>query len=114
MPDADRIAAAVLACPSVAGLHGGRFGEVATYLPGRRVTGVRITPTGLSVHLIARYPATITEVDTAVRAALAPQIGALTLTVAVEDIVADASEVGAPDATPPARPHTHPSKENLP
>ena len=40
---ADSIAAAVLAVPGVAALHPGMFGEVGTYLPGRRVTGVRIT-----------------------------------------------------------------------
>ena len=44
--DADAIAAAVLACPSVAGLGGGPAGAVATYLPGRRVTGVRVRPDG--------------------------------------------------------------------
>ncbi|MFD4183444.1 hypothetical protein ACFWPB_20405, partial [Rhodococcus sp. NPDC058514] len=39
---ADLIADAVLAVPGVAGLHGGMFGEVATYLPGRRVLGVAL------------------------------------------------------------------------
>ena len=39
---AERVAAAVAAHPAVAGLHGGEFGVVATYLPGRRVIGVRI------------------------------------------------------------------------
>jgi hypothetical protein len=40
--DADRIATAVRASRSIAGLDSGRYGEIATYLPGRRVSGVRI------------------------------------------------------------------------
>ncbi|WP_158889046.1 hypothetical protein [Amycolatopsis anabasis] len=68
--DADSIAAAVRAIPAVAGLDGGRFGEIATYLPGRRVRGVRIGPDEVTIGVIGRYPATITEIDAAVRAAV--------------------------------------------
>ncbi len=39
---AERVAATVTAHPGVARLHGGMFGAVATYLPGRRLIGVRI------------------------------------------------------------------------
>ena len=39
---AEQIAAVVTAHPAVAGLDGGIFGAVATYLPGRRLTGVRV------------------------------------------------------------------------
>jgi hypothetical protein len=39
---AERVAAAVTAHPSVARLHGGPFGVIATHLPGRRLVGVRI------------------------------------------------------------------------
>lgn len=42
IPLAEQIAAVVTAHPAVAGLHGGIFGVVATYLPGRRLTGVRV------------------------------------------------------------------------
>ena len=38
----DRVAAAVRAVPGVHDLHGGAFGEVAAYLPGRRVPGLRV------------------------------------------------------------------------
>lgn len=116
---ADLFAVAVLACPDVAGLHGGRFGEVATYLPGRRVTGVRITPTDVFVHLIARYPATVDQIDTAVRGALAPHVGALSVTLTIEDLVADLPATGGPVAVRPVidRPDAsavHPHKETLP
>jgi len=85
-PDPDRVAAAVLACPVVAGLNGGRFGEAATYLPGRRVTGVRITPDTVAVHLVGRYPAPpVGDIDQAVRAALAPHLARRPLTITIED-----------------------------
>jgi hypothetical protein len=49
---ADAVAEAVLAVPGVARLHQGAFGEVATYLPGRRVPGVRLRPDGVEVHVV--------------------------------------------------------------
>lgn len=50
-PLAERIAAAVTAHPAVAALHGGIFNAVATYLPGRRLTGVRVGEGGEPVEL---------------------------------------------------------------
>ncbi len=70
--DADRIAAAVQANRDVAGLDGGRYGEIATYLPGRRVSGVRIRPESVTIGVIGRYPSTATEIDAGVRAAVGP------------------------------------------
>ena len=49
---ADEIAALVLAVPDVTRLHAGRFGEVATYLPGRRVTGVKLGDELIEVHVV--------------------------------------------------------------
>lgn len=53
---ADRVAEAVLAVPGVAGLNGGAFGEVATYLPGRRVVGVADRGDHLLVSVTAVAP----------------------------------------------------------
>lgn len=58
----DVIAAAVQACPAVAGLHGGRFGQATTYLPGRRVAGVAVAPTEIVIGVIGRYPMSVTEI----------------------------------------------------
>lgn len=96
-PDADRIAGAVLACPLVAGLHGGRFGEVATYLPGRRIPGIRVTPTEVLVHVTGQYPATVRQIAHAVRACAGPHTADLSVTVIVEDL--DLPAV-APSPTP--------------
>lgn len=48
---AERIADAVLAHPAVARLHAGPFGTIASYLPGRRVDGVKIAHDGSTVDV---------------------------------------------------------------
>jgi hypothetical protein len=98
---ADRIAAAVLACPMATGLHSGRFAEVATYLAGRRVPGVCLTPTAVFVHLIGIYPATVAEIDGAVRAAVAPDLAGLPLMITIEDYNTQPRQ---PPSCRPARP----------
>ena len=71
----EQVAAAVLAQPGVVRLYGGRFGELGTYLPGRRVTGVRIDDDGTEVHIVVSgiepVPVTAGRVQRAV-SAIAP------------------------------------------
>lgn len=86
-PDPDLVAAVTLRCPDVAALSGGSPGEVATYLPGRRVVGVRISDAVVEVHVVGRYGPTMDEIGAQVRAALAPIAGARTVEVTVEDLV---------------------------
>jgi hypothetical protein len=82
---AEVVAAAVLGVPGVVRLHGGRFGELGTYLPGRRVTGVRIDDQGTEVHVVVSglvpVPETAARVQRAV-SAIAP----MPVRVHVEDI----------------------------
>ena len=59
----EAIAAAVLASPAVARLHGGRFNTVASYLPGRRVVGVAVTPSEITVGVVGHYPNTVAPVS---------------------------------------------------
>ncbi len=95
---ADALAAAVLACPLVAGLHGGAHGHVATYLPGRRVAGIVLTPQQVRVHVTGRYPATMTEIADQVRAAATPHAAGLPVWVTIEDLALGA--VAGTTATP--------------
>lgn len=88
---ADRVAAAVLSVPGVAGLHGGAFGEVATYLPGRRVAGVRLGDELAAVHVSVVYGVPVSETAEAVRAAVAPLL-TTPVDVSVEDIVPAVTE----------------------
>lgn len=85
--DPDTVAARVLACPAVAGLSAGPFGAAATYLPGRKVTGVRISPNTVEVHVVARYGPTVTELAGQVRSALSGRVLGRTVDIVVEDLV---------------------------
>jgi hypothetical protein len=82
---ADAVAEAVLRVPGVTGLHGGRLGEVATYLPGRRVGGVRIGDDGTGVHVVVDPDASLRATAAAVRDAVAPHVRG-PITVVVEDL----------------------------
>lgn len=82
---ADLVAAAVLEVPGVAGLHGGVLGEVATYLPGRRVPGVRLGDGATDVHVVLGWGAPIAATTDAVRGAVRALVpGAVHVT--VEDV----------------------------
>ena len=85
-PDADGIAAAVLACPGVVGLHGGVFGEVATYLPSRRVIGVQVAADRVAVHITARLGDPVQLVAAGVRAVTEPLACGWPVDVVVEDV----------------------------
>ena len=82
---ADLVAAAVLAVPGVAGLHPGRFGEVATYLPGRRVTGVKLGTDVVEVHVVATSASPLLAVAQQIHAAVSAVVDA-PVQVFVEDL----------------------------
>lgn len=83
----DQIAAVVLATPGVHDLHAGGAGQVATYLPGRRVTGIRAIDGGYDVHVVLAWGFPVFATAEAVRAAvqvIAPGL----VDVTVEDVAA--------------------------
>ncbi|GAA1906556.1 hypothetical protein GCM10009737_04170 [Nocardioides lentus] len=82
---AEELAGELLSLPGVAALHGGLFGEVATYLPGRRVTGIRLDPERTDVHVSIEYGAAVHDVVEAVRSATARRVGGR-VDVYVEDV----------------------------
>jgi len=88
-PDPDLIATAVKSCPGVARLHGGVFGEVATYLPGRRVVGVQVGEQRVAVHFVARLDRPVREVADGVRGAVTPLAHGMPVDVIVEDVAAE-------------------------
>ena len=53
--DVDAVAAAVAGCAGVAALDGGPFGEVASYLPGRKVAGVVVGNGRVTVQVRSRW-----------------------------------------------------------
>jgi hypothetical protein len=84
--DVEAVAAAARGCPLVADLTGGRFGEVATYRPGRRSLGVRQADGAVEVHVVARWGTPLPELADVVRATVAPYAGGLPISVFIEDI----------------------------
>jgi hypothetical protein len=82
----DAVAAAVQVCPGVSGLDGGRFGEVASYLPGRRVPGVVVRKDSVLVQIRARWGIPAADLLSQVTAVLTPLIGARLVEVVVADI----------------------------
>ncbi|MGA9870317.1 MAG: hypothetical protein WBQ44_04100 [Rhodococcus sp. (in: high G+C Gram-positive bacteria)] len=83
---ADTVAAAAVSVSGVAGLHGGEFGEIATYLPGRKVVGIRIDDQLCEVHISAEYPTDLGGVAAGVRAAVQPLMP-VPVAVTIEDVV---------------------------
>ena len=84
--DVDAIAAATLRCPAVAGLDGGGTRFVATYLPGRRVVGVRADDHRVLVSVVLARAASVMTLNKQVRAAVAPLVGGRTVDVYIADV----------------------------
>ncbi|HYO85816.1 MAG TPA: hypothetical protein VES01_05075 [Dermatophilaceae bacterium] len=105
---ADRVRAAALAVDGVLDLHGGALAEVATYLPGRRVSGVRLTPDRTTVQLKAAYEQPMRAVADRVRSAVRPLVGTpVDVVIADVDQPTQASAAASDTATPtpaPTRP----------
>ncbi|MFP5078704.1 hypothetical protein ACLE20_15510 [Rhizobium sp. YIM 134829] len=83
---AERLAAAVLAVPGVAALHPGMFGEVGTYLPGRRVAGIRVADHAVDVHIIVVFGVAVRDTAAAVRATVGRLHPGAEVNVTVEDV----------------------------
>lgn len=81
------LAAAVTAVPGVAALHSGMFGEVGTYLPGRRVQGIRLDSGIVQVHIVLSYGVPVTEVAARIRAAVTTITGPGSVHVHIEDVL---------------------------
>jgi hypothetical protein len=83
---AESIAAATTRVPGVAGLSGGKFGQVATYGPGQKVNGVRFAGDAVEVHVVAEWVASLPRLADDVRTALEPLTAGRSVSVFVDDI----------------------------
>lgn len=92
--DVEVIAGVVGACPSVARLYPGRASEVATYLPGRRVEGVRVADDELEVHVVAAWDVPLPQVADEVRGAATPLSEGLAVAVYIDDVDVPAALFG--------------------
>jgi len=110
--DVDAVAAAVRACAGVAELDGGRFGEVASYLPGRQVPGVVVGEGRVRVQVRSRWGIPAPELAALITSVLAP----LTRGKPVDVVVADIDDPpGTPQPREPAdRPLSEPAGRSGP
>ena len=83
---ADRIAATVIRCPDVAGLTQNPGTPVATYLPGRSVSGVAVRPAEVEICIVARFGPPLARVAAQVRQAVEPLVPGRTVDVVIGDI----------------------------
>ena len=83
-----RIAEALLAHPAVAALSGGPYGTIASYMPGRRLTGVALggpdEPARIAVVLHFGAPVEATAAE--LRRIVAAESGARRVDVTVTDL----------------------------
>jgi hypothetical protein len=93
--DLDLVATAVLATPSVVDLAAS-FGGAATYLPGRRINGVRMTPDELEIHIVASYGVNLPNVAAEVRARVQGIVGSRRVSVYIEDVALPQPELVRP------------------
>jgi hypothetical protein len=84
--DVDAVAAAVAGCAGVAALDGGPFGEVATYLPGRKVVGVVVGNGRVTVQIRSRWGITAADLAARITAVLAPLADSRPVDVVIADI----------------------------
>ena len=81
------LARLVLSCPAVVAMHGGVVGEAATYLPGARVTGLRVLPARVEVHVVVRWPVPADEVAAQVLAVTGQLVGGRRVDVVIGDVL---------------------------
>jgi hypothetical protein len=104
--DVDAVAAAVAGCTGVSALDGGRFGEVASYLPGRKVPGVVVGDGRVTVQVRSRWGIPAPELAALIAAVLAPLTGhhPVDVVIAAIDDPAGAASFRVPAGVGPSRP----------
>lgn len=89
---ADQIASAVRGCADVAGLTVIPGIPVATYLPGRTVSGVAVRSGEVEVSVVARYGLPLAQIAEQVRQAVAPLAAGRVVDVVIADITSQPPE----------------------
>lgn len=97
--DVEAVAAAVQGCAGVSALDSGRFGEVESYLPGRRVPGVVVRDCLVLVGVRSQWGVRAADLFAQIASAVAPLIGRRWVEVAIGDI----DDPPAPGRVPPPR-----------
>jgi hypothetical protein len=100
---ADAVAAAVAACPAVVSLHpGGVLHRTATYLPGRRIDGVRLGDDRVQVSVVGVQGIPVALLSEQIRTAVEPLVAGRPVDVHVADLQALEDQPAALPAGPSA------------
>ena len=99
---ADAVAAAVRAHPAVADLDGGPFGAIASYLPGRRVVGVRVGEPGepVEVSVVAWLGTPLPQLATDLRRLITAVTGSRVIDLTINDVITGDPSPAPPPASP--------------
>jgi hypothetical protein len=93
--DLDAVAAAARGCTAIDDLCPGNWGGVVSYLPGRQVTGVRVTSDHVVISVRGRWGFPVSEMAAQVRAAVTGLVAPRRVDVVVADLAdADATPAG--------------------
>ncbi|MGW3467779.1 hypothetical protein ACWDKQ_04745 [Saccharopolyspora sp. NPDC000995] len=93
---AGELAERVLAHPSVVRLHGGQFGEIASYLPGSKVVGVRLPEGGAAeIGVVLRLERPLPEILDEIRSALAELLDEVPVDITVSDVITTDEPAGS-------------------
>lgn len=84
--DVDAVAAAVQGCAGVSALGGGQGGEIASYLPGRKVPGVQVSGGRVRVQIRSRWGVPAADLAALITVVLAPLTGTCPVDVLIADI----------------------------
>ncbi|MFB9740908.1 hypothetical protein ACFFOU_07305 [Pseudonocardia sulfidoxydans] len=93
---AEAVASAVLAHPEVDRLDGGPFGAVASYLPGRRLLGVRVGGPGepTRVAVVVRFGTPLPALAGALAERVRTVLGPVAVDVTFADVVLPVGAAG--------------------
>ena len=101
--DINAVAAAVRGCAGVSGLDGGQFGEVASYLPGRKVEGIVVGGGRVRVQIRSQWAVPAPDLAAVIKAMLVPLTGQRPVDVVIGNID-DPASTPPPRAPVPPRP----------
>lgn len=94
---AEAVMRAVQAHPAVARLDGGAFGVVATYLPGRRIVGVRVPQddSPLEISVVMRTGHRIPDAACDIRSLVRGIVGDIPVDLTITDLAEPNEETGS-------------------
>ena len=87
----------------MSGLDGGQFGEVASYLPGRKVEGIVVSGGRVRVQIRSQWAVPAPDLAALIKAVLVPLTGHRPVDVVIGDI-------DDPSSTPPPRAPVRPRR----